>query len=822
MKLRLEELRASGFKAFDGEVALDLSSPLTVIVGPIGTGKTSLLEAIEYALYGTLYDVKIRKELKAEDLVNDFVDRMSLRLVLRDERGRRYEIVRERSRDGRLSAALIVDGEVVEEDWSRVDERVARLVGVDLEGFVRQISLRHREIEDIVYGTDMRRSEALDRLLGIETLERVFRCISLKGVDEEIARLEREAELLRRQIGGLGTEEEIERELEGVRAEIEMKSAELERKKKLVESYRKELEELRKKEKEFSKLVEEKSRLEGEERQLKRRLRALEKEVAPESLELLLRKLKSAIAEGLREAMAYSDAEEVEGLPAAPDKLGEFVEAVREKLRKLERALTRLREEAMDLNYQYASEKSAYDYARKMLADVEARLYSLERDYELYESLLEKYGGDLERRIRELELELEKLDRLAGKEKCIVLLCRDVISEASKRGKAECPVCGSDVDESRIPEVEKRAEELSEADLLRRREEVERELEELKRGYSRLSTLEKRISEKSALEAERDRLREEIERRSKNVEELEEMLEDANYRVEKLSRISRTCTSTLSKLSKIGELEELKGELREVSRRLGEIRERLAELEFDRGYYESLEEAYYSALSESDRLSMELERLQKMEEELESRLGELRELGTELAEVEEKLEKLRRLRRDLLSVKKAFREIQSSLRKIMVQRIVELMNEAFRKMYVHPDFSELDLRIREAVVTREGREYKRSVYEIYAKRTRDGSWIPALKKMSDGQKRIVVLSLITSLFRLSPHNLSFIILDEPTPNIDAECRKAMVELLAKAKGIEQVVIATQDESFRELARVEPRASVYELRHARGGVELRRL
>ena len=158
----------------------------------------------------------------------------------------------------------------------------------------------------------------------------------------------------------------------------------------------------------------------------------------------------------------------------------------------------------------------------------------------------------------------------------------------------------------------------------------------------------------------------------------------------------------------------------------------------------------------------------------------------------------------------------------MVRRIVELMNEAFRRMYVHPDFSELDMRIREAVVVREGREYKRSVYEIYAKRTRDGSWIPALKKMSDGQKRIVVLSLVTSLFRLSPHNVSFIILDEPTPNIDAECRRAMVELLARTEGVEQVVIATQDESFRELARVEPRASVYRLRHVDGRVELERL
>jgi len=822
LKLKLEELRVYGFKAFDREVVLDLSSPLTVIIGPIGTGKTSLLEAVEYALYGTLYDVKIRRELRAEDLVNDFVDRLSLSLVLRDERGKKYEIKRERSRDGRASAALVVDGEVVEEDWSRVDERVSRLIGIDLEGFVRQISLRHREIEDIIYGTDMKRSEALDRLLGIETLERVFRAISLKEIDREIAKLERDTEILRRQLEGLGTEEELASELNRVESDIEEKSRELEEKRELLENYKRELEELREKEKEFSRLVEERSRLEGEERTLKRRLRSLEREVAPEKLELLLRKLKSSIAEGLREVMEYSDAEELERMPVDRDRVRDFVETAREKIKKLERALVRLREEAMDLNYQYASEKSAYDYARKRLAEVEAKLYSLERDYEAYEMILEKYGGDLEKKLRELELELGKLERLTEREKCISALCRDLASEIGKRGRAECPICGSELDESRLAEVEKRAREASEAELLKKRSEIERELEDLKRSYSRLSSLERKIAEKSALEAERDRLVEEIERRSKNVEELEEMLEDANYRVEKLSRISSTCSSALSKLEKMKELEEVKRELGEISEKLKKIREELAELEFDRGYYESLEEAYYSTLNEIGRLSVELEGLQKRKAELEDELRELRELGRELSELEEKLEKLRELRREILEVKKAFREIQSSLRRIMVRRIVELMNEAFRRMYVHPDFSELDMRIREAVVVREGREYKRSVYEIYAKRTRDGSWIPALKKMSDGQKRIVVLSLVTSLFRLSPHNVSFIILDEPTPNIDAECRRAMVELLARTEGVEQVVIATQDESFRELARVEPRASVYRLRHVDGRVELERL
>ncbi|RLE72728.1 MAG: hypothetical protein DRJ37_02195, partial [Thermoprotei archaeon] len=155
MKLRLKRVEVEGFKIFSENRSLNFDAPIIVILGPIGTGKTSILEAIEYALYGNLYSVKVRRELRAEDLINDFSDNLSVSLVLADENGTEYEIYRYRDRAGKVKAYLKINGELVKDEWSKIDSEIERLLGIDLEGYARQIALRHREIEDIIYGTDM-------------------------------------------------------------------------------------------------------------------------------------------------------------------------------------------------------------------------------------------------------------------------------------------------------------------------------------------------------------------------------------------------------------------------------------------------------------------------------------------------------------------------------------------------------------------------------------------------------------------------------------------------------------------------------------------
>ena len=103
-----------------------------------------------------------------------------------------------------------------------------------------------------------------------------------------------------------------------------------------------------------------------------------------------------------------------------------------------------------------------------------------------------------------------------------------------------------------------------------------------------------------------------------------------------------------------------------------------------------------------------------------------------------------------------------------------------------------------------------------ARRTADGKWVPVLNRLSDGQKTLVALTFIIALSRLRPHNLNLLILDEPTPNIDFECRRALIETLTKAVGVKQLIIATQNLEYLDIAKKGSeeyglRSKVYKLR-----------
>ena len=820
MRLKLEEIEVGGFKAFSEIKKLRLNSPVVVIVGPIGTGKTTILEAIEYALYGTLYSVKYRKELKSEDLINDFTDRIKIKLALVDSSGRRYVVYRSRSRDS-AEALLEVDGKIVEKSWSKVDAKMRNILGIDLDGFVRQVALRSREIEDIIYGTDMQRSEALDRLLGIETLESIFRGIPLKLVEDKLEMLESELDFLKARLANERSVEEIERELEEKRKKLLVLEEEIDRKKKALIEYEHELEKLKGKEKEYERLKEQEIRLRAEIKQIKQRLKKLESFTPTEPADILFEKAKSSIINGLKETMLYKDAEEVEKIGFSRDTIDSALQVLNAKIKRLEASLEDLNSELLEVNYQLASERNKYNLLRRKLAEVEAELYTLEKNYNTLRGLVEKYGSreNVRKRISLLEVEIEKLEKISEINNCVYNLGRSVISTYLKESSATCPVCDTELNEQQIKKIEDKVNLIKKEDVFLKREKLVKNLNELKRVYVKLSELEERMLRKNELELEKKSLENEFDEVSNNIEELEELVEEVNFKISRLTSIISSSSSIITKLSRIKEISELQRELEDKKRELSEVLKKIARLDFDKKYYNSIEEKYYLTMNEIDRLKAEMANLEKDLENIKEKLVYVKKLTEKTEKQEAKIFKLKEFRNKLLEIKIAFREVQSSIRKIAIRKIVEKMNDIFQQMYVHPDYSELTIRIRTIKLRREDREYERSIYEIFAKRNRDRRWIPALKKMSDGQKRIVVLSLLTALFKLTPHNVAFIILDEPTPSIDYECRKAMIKLLAKVEGVDQIIIATQDESFKEIVREVPSALIYELKHTPEGTSI---
>ena len=145
--MRPLRITIQGLRSFRGEVGIDFSGRTQIaVIGDTGAGKSSILEAMTFALYG---QTSLGSRSKQE-LMNDTSDVM--RVVLRFQvAGEVWEVTRVDRRAGagglRAPQAQLVrygpDGETLEkaEQVRPVNDRVQALIGLDSDAFLRTVIL---------------------------------------------------------------------------------------------------------------------------------------------------------------------------------------------------------------------------------------------------------------------------------------------------------------------------------------------------------------------------------------------------------------------------------------------------------------------------------------------------------------------------------------------------------------------------------------------------------------------------------------------------------------------------------------------------------
>jgi exonuclease SbcC len=245
-------LTVEGFTCFkERQAPLDFSElDLFAIAGPTGAGKSSLLDAIIFALYGRV--PRMRKGYS--ELISLGRDRMSVMLDFR--MGRREFRVTRTGRRGRSAEAQLdelVNGKErsVAGGVHGVDNEVVRLLGLRYEAFTQAVVLPQGEFARFLKSQPRERREILRDLLRLQIYEwmrkRAAECtkeleLKLRGVDERLSEDYGEAkpervEELRRQVrvrekeNRKGSEELalLQKKLEEMRARYQ-KTRELEEK----------------------------------------------------------------------------------------------------------------------------------------------------------------------------------------------------------------------------------------------------------------------------------------------------------------------------------------------------------------------------------------------------------------------------------------------------------------------------------------------------------------------------------------------------------------------------------------------------------------
>lgn len=173
--MRPLRLELEGFTAFRDHLHLDLTElDLFAITGPTGAGKSSLIDAIVYALYGRVP----RVGASIGSCISQGLSRMWVQLEF-EAGADRYCVFRETKKTGQRAIRLdhCENGEwkPLQGGAAQVNAQIERIVGLDFDGFTRSVLLPQGQFQEFLAGDPAKRREVLAGLLQMDVYEGIRR-----------------------------------------------------------------------------------------------------------------------------------------------------------------------------------------------------------------------------------------------------------------------------------------------------------------------------------------------------------------------------------------------------------------------------------------------------------------------------------------------------------------------------------------------------------------------------------------------------------------------------------------------------------------------
>ena len=169
--MRPHELTLRGFRSYADEATFDFTGrSLVGIVGPIGSGKSSILDAIAFALYGKT--PRIDRETKT--LINQRHDTAHVALTFAVD-GVTWQVVRVLRRKGASAHTLYRLGgdepvEVADKE-REVTAQIESILGMNFDAFRRSVLLAQNQFAGFLEATGTERNKVLKGVFGFERLD---------------------------------------------------------------------------------------------------------------------------------------------------------------------------------------------------------------------------------------------------------------------------------------------------------------------------------------------------------------------------------------------------------------------------------------------------------------------------------------------------------------------------------------------------------------------------------------------------------------------------------------------------------------------------
>lgn len=725
------------------DTTLKFGSGTNLLVGIMGAGKSAALDALSFALFGT-FPVLERRRLKLGDVVR--YNEPNAKVVLGFSwNGNEYRIEREITKSKTrfaTKADAYRDGNLIETGTKAVTELVEQTIGVDYELFTRAIYSEQNNIDYFLSLDPKRRKEEFDRILGLDRFEK-----ARAGAVSIANRFDAAASAYSEKYD----EKKVE-ELEKTITEFSEKENKL---KEEIKSVNESLQEIKKELKEISTAYEslEKKR---------KRLEELGKEIAT------LKGKISSLEEGLKKIDPELYEKTKKELQELRNKLDEYGKTVSENRKKKDEVSNKIA--VIESRIKDQDEKSA---RVKKLETALSQLLAGETLDKIKQTL-----ADSEKKV--VEMNSEKNSELRKIEEIKKVL------EHLKEGISNCPLCESELGS----EGAKRVREKKEAEIKKSDENSKKITIELKEIQEKTASLKERIRKIEFAEEKIKTLKKDFvdvagftEKKKTEAAELSSLTESIKKTEQEKSTVQKDVESLLVKIKEMEEMirrEEMAKSLRE---KLSVFETEKKEIDFDEAAYEETRKKLEQKKIDDEKFSSKSEYLSKEMKLLEDNKKLYENQLKEMKEIKKKAEATMALVEELKIYKNALLETQTSLRRDLIEAINSAMNEIWSIFYPYGNYKSIRIEVTD----------KDYVFEVLE----GDNWKALETVASGGERACAALTLRVALAMVLTPNLSWLILDEPTHNLDSDAISLLSETLQVKvpQVVRQTFVITHEEAL---------------------------
>ncbi len=727
---------------------LDFKNGVNVLIGIMGAGKSSVLDAISFALFGTFPALKSRKIASNDLITNRPEEEQEAKVRLEFEvDGNVYAVLRTINLRSSSTAKLERNGEYLQTQAERVNEEIGHLLKTDYETFSRAIYAEQNNLDYFLELTKSDRKKQIDGMLGLDQFaaaeDNATSLInSIKSMigDEESTLAQIDMKSYKAQLGKLGEElAGMEKEQISLKATEKKTAAD-------VDSIRKKLDEAK---------------------ALQSKKAVLEKEIA---------------AINGKTAAMEDEIAKINKLNIDSESVKAGLKAAKESKAAVETALDKLGTDLKDATSKAASLSTAIESNEKKAKDRDAILAKIKG----------KTVDASNERVKKCEISLRELNdsmarnRALGKEVAAWL-------EELKKHIGKCPLCERELDGALKEKLlkDKSAlmggidKELSE--LGKRIPEAEAGLKAAKEEAVRVAVYTSKLKDYEGIENAIAKDRTELAAIKPKCSALEKDIKakglERDAFSESINKLNADMESTKRKAAYVDELARA-GTI--VKRKTDEMKAIAVDDKLVDAMRGDLEGKAAELSGARARLSSSI----KYTESLRSQIDEKAKQVANFEVIEARIAKRRDHIGNLNKFKSALMETEALLRNMLVSSINSLMNGLWPELYPYGDYrrirltSKKDDYLLEADLGRGGAEYWASVDAV----------------ASGGERTIACLAMRVAMSMVIVPNLKWIILDEPTHNLDSNGISRLINVLGEnlPKVVDQIFVITHEESMKQI------------------------